>query len=249
MDGLGQSVFTLGASLAAFILGNHLAAVLSAILPSGGQSRVNKSNTNGNAEKHRASGSVAGNGQPGKSKHAQQEQRQNRRPGDHSPRIRWHSDMLAIPLLLACYVAAIIVTVYRPAWRGIAMFALVFAPLGTCVRYYLSRLNPRLSYFPLGTFAANMLGTALLAGFYALQRTGDRSLLQCQILQGLDDGFCGCLTTVSTFVAEVRKLQRKHAYTYALSSWILGQILVLVVLGSVDFARGGLQPRCAVQGG
>ncbi|KAF2678609.1 DOT1-domain-containing protein [Lentithecium fluviatile CBS 122367] len=83
-------------------------------------------------------------------------------------------------------------------WRGQAIFACVFAPLGCLFRYYISLLlNPLIASFPLGTFTVNIFGTAVLAMAYDLQHVavagagvgGGR--VGCQILQGLMDGFCG----------------------------------------------------------
>jgi fluoride ion exporter CrcB/FEX len=79
--------------------------------------------------------------------------------------------------------------------------ALIFSFPGTLTRYLLSTaLNPRLKALPLGTLVANISGTALLAAFRVLQSTPSLpSRNRCDILQGLVDGYCGCLTTVSTF--------------------------------------------------
>ncbi|KAL8931643.1 MAG: hypothetical protein Q9216_007130, partial [Gyalolechia sp. 2 TL-2023] len=57
-------------------------------------------------------------------------------------------------------------------WRGKAVFAIVFAPLGCLLRFYVSvHLNSSkiAPSFPLGTFAINVLGTALEGVFYDLQ--------------------------------------------------------------------------------
>ncbi|KAL1706370.1 CrcB-like protein-domain-containing protein [Schizophyllum commune] len=118
--------------------------------------------------------------------------------------------------------------------RHQATAALLFAFPGTLTRYLLSiPLNPRSPSFPLGTFTANMVGTTLLGTFHVIQgiRDGSVSPTSCAILQGLDDGFCGCLSTVSTFAVEVLGLRMRHALRYVLVSWVAAQLLLLVVLG------------------
>ncbi|KAG5463598.1 MAG: CrcB-like protein-domain-containing protein, partial [Olpidium bornovanus] len=83
-----------------------------------------------------------------------------------------------------------------------------FGPAGTLLRWRLSRLNLNRPNFPLGTFVANMIGSAALAGLYVASRwqgAGDASFkrVACLTIAGLMDGVCGCLTTVSTFVIEL----------------------------------------------
>ncbi len=46
----------------------------------------------------------------------------------------------------------------------------------------------------------------------------DRGLVGCQILDGIQDGFCGCATTVSTWVMDLKGLERRHAYIYGAAS-------------------------------
>ena len=96
------------------------------------------------------------------------------------------------------------------SFRHQATAALLFSFPGTLTRYVLSiLLNPRFKLLPVGTLVANEFGTSLLAMFHALQ--GLRSPVSpgaCSILQGLDDGYCGCLTTVSTFVSEMRVMEK-----------------------------------------
>ncbi|KAM5540460.1 hypothetical protein V8D89_005918 [Ganoderma adspersum] len=122
-----------------------------------------------------------------------------------------------------------------PRFRHEATAALLFSFPGTLSRYLLSVfLNPRLRLFPLGTFTANMIGTALLATFQVLrsiQYPGPLSMNACDVLQGLADGYCGCLTTVSTFAAEVDALSPRSAWLYAVLSWLVAQLLIAVVLG------------------
>jgi CrcB protein len=136
-------------------------------------------------------------------------------------------------------------------WRGQAIFACVFAPLGCLIRFYASLyLNPLTASFPLGTFTVNIFGTAVLAMAYDLQHVaigtagvgGGR--VGCQVLQGLMDGFCGALTTVSTWIVEIETLKRGHAYFYALASVGTGTAVCLAVMGSVRWSVGWMAVAC-----
>ncbi|KAF7977431.1 hypothetical protein HWV62_3584 [Athelia sp. TMB] len=132
-------------------------------------------------------------------------------------------------------------------YRHQATAALLFSFPGTLTRYILSiKVNPLIKAMPLGTFTANALGTALLGTFHVLQNTAaPKSANACALLQGLLDGYCGCLTTVSTFAAEVGALKKQKAWFYAALSWITGQLLLLVILGpSIWVGNVREQPTC-----
>lgn len=119
------------------------------------------------------------------------------------------------------------------AWRPLATAALVFSFPGTLTRYILStQLNPRLQAFPLGTLLANEFATALIAACHIIQRApSPPSPVSCSILQGIIDGFCGCLSTISTFVVELCTLHRRKAWIYFALSYGLGQLILLLMLG------------------
>jgi len=128
----------------------------------------------------------------------------------------------------------------------------VFAPIGCLLRFYASlKLNSLVPSFPLGTFAVNMLGTAIEGMCYDIQhvrvgvmgRVGG-GMVGCQILQGVQDGFCGCLTTISTWVAEINGLKRKHGWAYAFGSVFGGLCLMVIVMGSVRWSVGFSTPVC-----
>jgi CrcB protein len=147
----------------------------------------------------------------------------------------------------SCWLGAIILAVFPPdrdsaspeLWRGRAVFALVFAPLGCLGRYYASiYLNGKLPSFPLGTFVVNMSGTVLLGIAWDLQHVPLGSVVGCQVLQGVQDGFCGCLTTVSTWVSELSSLRRTHAYKYGASSILLALCCLVLIMGSLKWTRG-----------
>lgn len=119
------------------------------------------------------------------------------------------------------------------AWRPLATSAIMFSFPGTLTRYVLStQINPRISIFPLGTFIANQSATVILGICHILQRTQSfPNPVSCSILQGLIDGFCGCLSTVSSFASEVRLLKGRNAWTYVAASVLCGQFLLSVSLG------------------
>ncbi|KAI9649329.1 hypothetical protein NHQ30_001901 [Ciborinia camelliae] len=160
---------------------------------------------------------------------------------------RKYLDPFAVFLAWGCWLGAVFLAIFPPdrndappeIWRGRAVFALVFAPIGCLGRFYASiYLNGKLSSFPLGTFAVNMFGTAILGMAYDLQHVPLGGVIGCQVLQGIEDGFCGCLTTISTWVAELSSLRRSHAYKYGLASVLGGLALMVVIMGSFRWTHG-----------
>ncbi|KAI9793894.1 MAG: hypothetical protein M1816_007146 [Peltula sp. TS41687] len=136
------------------------------------------------------------------------------------------------------------------------LYALLFAPPACLARYYLSRrLNPVFPGFPLGTFAVNVSGTLILGAAWDVQHRTER-MVSCRVLQGVMDGGCGCLTTVSTWVVEIRGLAGAgagagkegrgwgwgKAYGYALASVVAGLVALVAVVGGVKWS-GGLGGR------
>lgn len=130
-------------------------------------------------------------------------------------------------------------------------FAIVFSPPGAILRWYLSRLNSSsLSksppYWPLGTFTANILATLILCGVFVPQHYGPTgthiagsSVLQCHLLFALQEGFCGCLSTISTFAVELRNLKpRKRAVGYAVGSYVVGIAVCVIVIGVPWWSKG-----------
>lgn len=132
------------------------------------------------------------------------------------------------------------------------VFAITFAPPGTWLRWYLSPLNSssrskKWPYWPLGTFIANVLAITILSGLFVAEHYGPRgttlgahTTIQCQVLNGLNDGFCGCLSTISTFAVELRNLRpRRRAVGYAFGSYAVAMAICVVVIGSPWWRSGG----------
>lgn len=176
-------------------------------------------------------------------------------------------DRVVVVVAWGSWLGAIIMAIWPPdrpggpdskgswayeTWSGQAIFALVFAPAGCLLRFYMSlKLNGMLPSFPLGTFAVNIFGTVMLGMAFDLQhvRLGNTAgigggRVGCQVLQGVMDGFCGCLTTVSTWVAELNGLRRKHSYIYGGMSVGSGLGVLVVIMGSVMWTVGFSSPAC-----
>lgn len=85
--------------------------------------------------------------------------------------------------------------------------------------------------FPLGTFIANIGGSVLLAVVTVVSKTvvsyHDHDIQS--LLYAVSIGFCGCLTTMSTFVLELHRLPRRSAYVYAIASTLIAQLGFMVI--------------------
>ncbi|KAG0161153.1 hypothetical protein PDIDSM_8686 [Penicillium digitatum] len=168
-------------------------------------------------------------------------------------------DRVVVVLAWGCWLGAVFLAIWPPdrhdgpdVWRGRAVFALVFAPLGCLLRFFVSlHLNSRIPTFPLGTFAVNIFGTIIEGLCYDLQHVnglgavGPAAMTGCQVLQGVMDGFCGSLTTISTWVAELKGLaHRRHAYLYGSVSIVVALGFLVVIMGSLLWTRGFAEPVC-----
>jgi fluoride exporter len=58
------------------------------------------------------------------------------------------------------------------------------------------------------------------------------------VLYGVEQGFCGCLSTISTFAVELDTLIRRHAYVYASVSISVGIVLMTIVVGIPAWTKG-----------
>ncbi|KAF2873651.1 CrcB-like protein [Massariosphaeria phaeospora] len=177
-------------------------------------------------------------------------------------------DPLIVFVAWGAWIGAVIMAIWPPdrpggseskgdrvneTWRGHVLFACVFAPVGCLLRFYASLyLNHFVASFPLGTFAVNIFGTAVLGMAFDLQHVsigtsgvgGGR--VGCQVLQGVMDGFCGSLTTISTWILEIHGLRKAHGYFYSLSSIGVGLGTLVAIMGSVRWTVGWSAPVCGV---
>ncbi|KAF2789994.1 hypothetical protein K505DRAFT_327876 [Melanomma pulvis-pyrius CBS 109.77] len=176
-------------------------------------------------------------------------------------------DRIVVFVAFGAWLGAVIMAVFPPdrpggpnskgswekeTWRGQAIFACVFAPVGCLLRFYVSlHLNGIKASFPLGTFCVNIFGTAVLGMAFDLQHVAigfnglaGGGIISCQVLQGIMDGFCGSLTTVSTWMVEINGLKRAHSYIYATTSVAVGLGILVAVMGSVRWTVGWIPAVC-----
>ncbi|KAG0483688.1 hypothetical protein HPP92_011772 [Vanilla planifolia] len=90
----------------------------------------------------------------------------------------------------------------------------LLGPVGVWVRWFLARLNGRglgtngsLQWLPIGTLLANFLAASLMAALSTISKAVNTT--RCGlIISGVQFGFLGCMSTVSTFVAEVYAMRQ-----------------------------------------
>ena len=136
------------------------------------------------------------------------------------------------------------------------VYAMMFAPSGALLRWRLSALNGTCGtegweWLPLGTLVANVLGSvvsmAAVGGEVHLQDLYEaENFWGVGTIRAVKVGFAGCLTTVSTFAAEVSgfmhgcEKQNGHAYPYILISIGTSCVLACAVYGLIVFFAPGL---------
>ena len=125
--------------------------------------------------------------------------------------------LLCVLLTALWVVLAIVDSERKHSGRRQQWFALLFAPFGCILRWLLSKLNTMegrpLNWFPVGTFAANMLACAIDFILGGLTNRYSLGYWPVVILPAIRVGYAGSLSTVSTFVAEVRNCLR-YMYSY-----------------------------------
>lgn len=70
--------------------------------------------------------------------------------------------------------------------------------------------------------------------------------MPCQVLKGIEDGFCGAFATVFTFLAELQTLQRPKTYMFGVATISGGLIMVVAVMGGVRWGLGWSEGNCMI---
>jgi CrcB protein len=117
-------------------------------------------------------------------------------------------------------------------WRSIVVIS-VGASCGALLRWWFgTRLNTLFPTIPLGTLTANLVGGYIIGAAVAF--FGEYSSLAPEWRLFVMTGFCGGLTTFSTFSAEVSGLMKQ-----GLGAWTCAAIMVHVC-GSVLMTFAGM---------
>lgn len=155
---------------------------------------------------------------------------------------------------LAGWITVIVLAIVETdnGWR-VWTLPCSFAPFGVYGRFLLSKvLNKVNKRFPLGTFTANVSATVLLAVLTLLQHGKSPSsshplvstIPSCQVLNGVSSGFCGNLSTVSTFVSELVSLPRRSSYIYFTVTITVCFSCMVLILGVFSWVRGLTSAVC-----
>jgi CrcB protein len=124
-------------------------------------------------------------------------------------------------------------------WRSIAAVS-VGSSLGALLRWWLgARLNAHFPPIPPGTLAANLIGGYIVGVAVAFFATYTAVAPEWRLL--VITGFCGGLTTFSTFSAELVTLLQQGRASWALAAagaHIVGSLLMtLAGIGTVVWLR------------
>ncbi|KAK6938447.1 putative fluoride ion transporter CrcB, partial [Dillenia turbinata] len=127
--------------------------------------------------------------------------------------------------------------------------ACIVGPIGVWIRWYLARLNGcglghsgLLKWIPFGTLIANVSAACVMAALATLKKAVKTQTCNT-VAAGIQFGLLGCLSTVSTFMAEFyAMMQSAHpwrAYAYAmitiLVSFALGTLIYSVPVWTLEF--------------
>ena len=113
-----------------------------------------------------------------------------------------------------------------------ALLVFLGAAVGAPLRYLTDRLvqSRHDSLFPWGTLSVNVVGSLVLGAL-----AGAGTALPHTVLALAGTGFCGALTTYSTFSYETLRLAERKAYFYAVTNVV---VTVVAGLGAAVLAFG-----------
>ena len=157
------------------------------------------------------------------------------------PASQWRSltllDISISIVVLLLLAGSIVLAVFVQDSNAITL-SLAMAPAGTLLRWLISIFlnRPR---WPYGTLFVNVVGSSLAVTFFILQVSIGRAYKVCLVFDALIVGFCGCLTTVSTFAHEVHVLPARRSLVYITVSIVLTETIQIAIAGIFHLAYSG----------
>ncbi|KAL3901470.1 MAG: hypothetical protein SGCHY_000576 [Lobulomycetales sp.] len=150
-------------------------------------------------------------------------------------------------LVLVCTgTASILIAFAYTRSASVNVLSLLLGPLGTLLRYALASLNGgkllMLNLEHSGTLAANILGTAILGLAFSFWTPSN-----CHWGQAVAQGFCGCLTTVSTLISELDSIHTVSGkYKYGAITFFSTVVCLSVVVGVPYWTGAALKPQACI---
>ncbi|QPG74499.1 hypothetical protein FOA43_001829 [Brettanomyces nanus] len=159
-------------------------------------------------------------------------------------------------LAIAGFIANLVLTCTLPLdnfWKKDYSLSILFGVVGAILRFQLSKYNGKfhMKWFPAGTLMANVLACTVLAVVTLLNNGYIDSSTQSRIvsnkvhrmvINAFVSGFCGSLSTISSFVNELYNLKHPiQRYTYFSVTFLPSFIIMLLIDGTFVWTRGFIQ--------
>lgn len=160
--------------------------------------------------------------------------------------------VLGIAAIIANIVLACTLSI-DSSWKTSYALAIVIGVVGSWVRFRLSAYNGSfgISWFPSGTLMANVFACLLLPVLYILlygykdAATGTMivtSKVHRMAITAFSSGFCGSLSTMSSFVNELYNLEYPlQRYTYFGVTFLSCFIIMFVIICPYAWTRGFIE--------
>lgn len=124
----------------------------------------------------------------------------------------------------------------------------IVGPIGVWIRWFLARLNGRglgktgtLRWVPFGTLIANVSAACVMAALATVKKAVDTKTCNT-VASGIQFGLLGCLSTVSTFMAEFNAMREStspwRAYAYALITIFISFGLGILIYSVPVWTKG-----------